>query len=117
MWLPMKECSSSARSHLEIRYRIKTNVSRQIMAKTAVDLILVDVLYLGAFPLLLGSKNDRPPIVGCGVVPLLMTSADFGRRFPRPDKMQRDTSPCDSRSHNRRRFAGCCRFIASPRAR
>jgi MGT family glycosyltransferase len=58
---------------------------RQIMAKTPVDLILVDVPYLGAFPLLLGSKNDRPPIVGCGVVPLLMRSADFGRRFSQPD--------------------------------
>jgi len=52
---------------------------RQIMAKRPVDLILVDVPYLGAFPLLLGPKNDRPPIVGCGVVPLLMTSVDFGR--------------------------------------
>jgi hypothetical protein len=47
---------------------------RQIMAKRPVDLILVDVPYLGAFPLLLGSKNDRPPIVGCGVVPLLRHS-------------------------------------------
>jgi hypothetical protein len=45
---------------------------RQIMAKRPVDLILVDVPYLGAFPLLLGSKNDRPPIVGCGVVPLML---------------------------------------------
>jgi MGT family glycosyltransferase len=58
---------------------------RQIMAKRPVDLILVDVPYLGAFPLLLGSKNDRPPIVGCGVVPLLMTSADVGWRFSQPD--------------------------------
>jgi MGT family glycosyltransferase len=58
---------------------------RQIMAKRPVDLILVDVPYLGAFPLLLGSKNDRPPIVGCGVGPLLMTSADVGWRFSQPD--------------------------------
>ncbi|HEY4051511.1 MAG TPA: glycosyltransferase [Acidobacteriaceae bacterium] len=58
---------------------------RQIMAKKPVDLILVDVPYLGAFPLLLGSKDHRPPIVGCGVTPLLMSSADFGRRFSRPD--------------------------------
>jgi MGT family glycosyltransferase len=57
---------------------------RQIMAKRPVDLILVDVPYLGAFPLLLGPKNNRPPIVGCGFVPLLMTSADFGL-FSQPD--------------------------------
>jgi MGT family glycosyltransferase len=57
---------------------------RQIMAKRPVDLILVDVPYLGTFPLLLGPKNNRPPIVGCGVVPLLMTSADFGL-FSQPD--------------------------------
>jgi MGT family glycosyltransferase len=58
---------------------------RHIMAKRPVDLILVDVPYLGAFPLLLGPKNNRPPIVGCGTIPLLMTSGDFGRRFLRPD--------------------------------
>jgi hypothetical protein len=58
---------------------------RQIMAKRPVELILVDVPYLGAFSLLLGPKNNRPPIVGCGVAPLLMTSADFGRRFSQPD--------------------------------
>jgi MGT family glycosyltransferase len=57
---------------------------RQIMAKRPVDLILVDVPYLGTLPLLLGPKNNRPPIVGCGVVPLLMTSADFGL-FSQPD--------------------------------
>jgi MGT family glycosyltransferase len=73
---------------------------RQIMAKRPVDLILVDVPYLGAFPLLLGPRNNRPPIVGCGVVPLLMTSADFGRRFSQPD-----TTPeglLQNREENRR---------------
>jgi MGT family glycosyltransferase len=58
---------------------------RQIMAKRPVDLILLDVPYLGAFPLLLGPKNNRPPIIGCGVIPLVMTSADFGP-FSQPDK-------------------------------
>ena len=57
---------------------------RQIMAKRPVDLILVDVPYLGHFPLILGPKNKRPPIVGCGVIPLLMSSTDFGP-FLQPD--------------------------------
>ena len=59
------------------------------MAKRQVDLILVDVPYLGAFPVLLGPKNNRPPIVGCGVVPLLMTSVDFGRRSQPDMKRER----------------------------
>jgi UDP:flavonoid glycosyltransferase YjiC (YdhE family) len=72
---------------------------RQIMAERPIDLILVDVAYLGAFPLLLGPKNNRPPIVGCGVVPLLMTSVDFGRRS------QPDTTPeglLQNKEENRR---------------
>jgi MGT family glycosyltransferase len=72
---------------------------RQIMAERPVDLILVDVPYLGAFPLLLGPKNNRPPIVGCGVIPLLMTSVDFGRRS------QPDTTPeglLQNKEENRR---------------
>jgi MGT family glycosyltransferase len=72
---------------------------RQIMAERPIDLILVDVPYLGAFPLLRGPKNNRPPIVGCGVIPLLMTSADFGRRS------QPDTTPeglLQNKEENRR---------------
>ena len=57
---------------------------RQIMAKRPVDLILTDVPYLGAFPLLLGSKDKRPPVVGCGVLPLVMNSSDFAP-FSQPD--------------------------------
>ena len=51
---------------------------RQIMARRAVDLILTDVPYLGTLPLLLGAENKRPPIVGCGIVPMVMRSTDFG---------------------------------------
>ena len=57
---------------------------REIMARKSVDLILVDLPYLGTFPLLLGPKNNRPPIVGCGVVPMVMTSTDFAP-FSQPD--------------------------------
>jgi MGT family glycosyltransferase len=57
---------------------------REIMARRPVDLILVDLPYLGTFPLLLGPKNNRPPIVGCGAVPMVMTSTDFAP-FSRPD--------------------------------
>jgi MGT family glycosyltransferase len=57
---------------------------RQIMARRAVDLILTDLPYLGTFPLLLGPKNKRPPIVGCGLVPMVMSSTDFAP-YSKPD--------------------------------
>jgi MGT family glycosyltransferase len=56
----------------------------EIMAEKPVDLIVTDLPYMGAFPLLLGAKQDRPPIIGFGAIPLLVTSADFGA-FSVPD--------------------------------
>jgi MGT family glycosyltransferase len=57
---------------------------RRIMAEMPVDLILTDTPYWGALPLLLGPRENRPPIAACGVVPLLTTSTDFGF-FSKPD--------------------------------
>ncbi len=57
---------------------------RQIMAKRPVDLILMDISYMGTFPMLLGPKSKRPPIVGCGVLPLMMSSSDFAP-YSQPD--------------------------------
>lgn len=49
---------------------------RQIMDESVVDLILTDVMFMGSFPLLLGPREVRPPIIGCGVVPMLLSSID-----------------------------------------
>jgi hypothetical protein len=55
---------------------------RQIMAERPLDLILVDVPCLGAFPLALGPKNKRPPIVGCGVIPIMSRDFDVPKVSP-----------------------------------
>ncbi|MET7768309.1 nucleotide disphospho-sugar-binding domain-containing protein [Nocardia sp. NPDC005366] len=39
------------------------------------DAVLVDVMYTGAIPFLL-SERPRPPVLACGVVPLMLSSAD-----------------------------------------
>jgi MGT family glycosyltransferase len=49
---------------------------QQILQETPVDLILTDTMFFGCFPLLLGPRENRPPIVGCGVNPLMLTSID-----------------------------------------
>lgn len=51
---------------------------QQILEETPVDLILTSSMYLGCFPMLLGSKENRPPIIGCGVTPLILRSIDCG---------------------------------------
>jgi UDP:flavonoid glycosyltransferase YjiC (YdhE family) len=41
-------------------------------------------MYFGAFPLLLRSGESRPPVIGCGVNPLMLSSVDCGLLSP-PD--------------------------------
>ncbi|MFI9414613.1 nucleotide disphospho-sugar-binding domain-containing protein [Nocardia gamkensis] len=43
--------------------------------RTDFDVVLVDVMFTGAIPLLL-SQRERPPVIACGVVPLMLSSAD-----------------------------------------
>ncbi|WP_263408114.1 glycosyltransferase [Terriglobus tenax] len=41
-----------------------------------VDMILADLLFLGTFPLLMGlPRESRPPIVSCGIVPIMCRNA------------------------------------------
>lgn len=51
------------------------------------DAVLVDVLFMGVFPLLLDPSADHPPIVSFGIVPVTLSSQDtapFGPALP-PD--------------------------------
>ena len=57
---------------------------QQILKESPVDLILTSSMYFGAFPLLLRSGESRPPVVGCGVNPLMLSSVDCGPLSP-PD--------------------------------
>jgi MGT family glycosyltransferase len=51
---------------------------QQILEETPVDLILTSSMYLGCFPMLLGPRENRPPVIGCGVTPLILRSIDCG---------------------------------------
>ena len=57
---------------------------RQIMEETTIDLIFTDVTYMGTFPLLLGPREVRPPVIACGITPMLLSSADTSP-FSLPD--------------------------------
>jgi hypothetical protein len=50
----------------------------QILQESPVDLILTSSMYFGAFPLLLRPGESRPPVIGCGVNPLMLSSVDCG---------------------------------------
>jgi MGT family glycosyltransferase len=51
---------------------------QQILRETPIDLVLVDTFFFGSFPMLLGPKQKRPPVVGCGVNPMILSSCDCG---------------------------------------
>ncbi len=51
---------------------------QQILKETPVDLIMTSSMYLGCFPMLLGPRENRPPVIGCGVTPLILRSIDCG---------------------------------------
>ena len=51
---------------------------QQVLEETPMDLILTSSMYLGCFPMLLGPRENRPPVIGCGVTPLILRSIDCG---------------------------------------
>ena len=61
---------------------------QQILHETPVDLILVDTMFCGIFPILMGPKYNRPPVIGCGVNPILLSSRDCGPYSPPTDRTE-----------------------------
>jgi MGT family glycosyltransferase len=57
---------------------------RQILTESPVDLIVTDVYFWGVFPLLLGPRDARPPVLTFGVLPLILSSRDVSP-FSGPD--------------------------------
>lgn len=58
---------------------------RGILEHFEADAILVDTMFCGTFPLLLGPREDRPPIVSIGISALALSSRDtafFGTALP-----------------------------------
>jgi MGT family glycosyltransferase len=60
---------------------------RDILGWFAADAIIIDAMMCGAFPLLLGPRDKRLPILSIGVSPLAVSSVDtspFGTALPPP---------------------------------
>jgi hypothetical protein len=49
---------------------------RQILSEGAVDLIVTEVYFWGVFPMLLGPRDARPPVLTFGVLPLILSGRD-----------------------------------------
>ncbi|HTF64179.1 MAG TPA: glycosyltransferase [Edaphobacter sp.] len=41
---------------------------QEIIDQQNIDLVLVDLLFLGSFPLLMKPKESRPPVISCGII-------------------------------------------------
>jgi MGT family glycosyltransferase len=54
----------------------------RILRTRSIDLVLIDTLFFGALPLLLGPRSKRPPVVCCGVNPMFLTGIDAGPTIP-----------------------------------
>jgi MGT family glycosyltransferase len=50
---------------------------QRILQDIPIDLVIVDTLFFGAYPLLLGPREKRPPVLGCGLNPLWLSDSDF----------------------------------------
>jgi MGT family glycosyltransferase len=60
-------------------------VIQKIRRFTTVDLIVVDTAFFGIYPMLLGPKDERPPVICCGVNPMFLSSDDCGYCLPPAD--------------------------------
>jgi MGT family glycosyltransferase len=49
---------------------------QRIHRRRPIDLIVVDTGFFGIYPMLLGSRDQRPAVIGCGVNPMLHSSID-----------------------------------------
>lgn len=58
---------------------------QRILDDTPVDLVVTDTMFFGSFPMLLGPRQSRPPVMTFGVNPMMLTSRDAGFISP-PDR-------------------------------
>ena len=49
---------------------------REILSREPVNLIVTDFVFFGVFPLLLGPRTNRPPIISVSVSPIVLSSVD-----------------------------------------
>ena len=77
---------------------------RQILTDSPVDLIVTEVYFWGVFPLLLGPRDARPPILTFGVLPLILSSRDVSPFSGPTIRVRKD---CFATSRRRRSFTRC----------
>ena len=58
---------------------------QQILQETPVDVVVAGTMFFGVLPMLLGPRSKRPPVVGLGVNPLMLSSRDCALTSP-PEK-------------------------------
>ncbi len=63
-------------------------VIQRIHSNTPLDLIVVDTAFFGIYPMLLGPKSERPPVIVCGVNPMFLSSQDCGYTLPPADTQE-----------------------------
>ena len=79
---------------------------QRILRDTPADAILVDTFFLGLFPMLLGPKRKRPPVIGCGVNPMILSSRDCGLLLPPTDTPEGRAQIAEDNERVRRTFQG-----------
>jgi MGT family glycosyltransferase len=58
---------------------------QRILDHQAIDLVITDAMFFGVFPMLLGPREQRPPVIAFGVNPMMLTLRDCGLVSP-PDR-------------------------------
>jgi MGT family glycosyltransferase len=75
---------------------------RDINRDFPIDAIIIDTMFCGAFPLLLGPPEKRVPIVALGITALALSSADtafFGSALPPPRTQEERMRNAAMKSH------------------
>jgi MGT family glycosyltransferase len=74
------ECTYTGINPIPDQYR----AIQEILTDSSVDLIVTEVYFWGVFPMLLGPRDARPPVLTFGVLPMVLSSRDVSP-FSGPD--------------------------------
>ncbi|OSI71561.1 MULTISPECIES: glycosyltransferase [Bradyrhizobium] len=76
---------------------------KRVLSEFSADVILADNLFFGAFPMLLGSSLDRPPIILCGTMFLHFRRDDgapnFAGLLPAQNEVEREAYAVIAKDH------------------
>jgi MGT family glycosyltransferase len=88
---------------------------KQVLAEFSADVILADNFFLGAFPMLLGPRQNRPPIIFCGTMFLHSRRDDGAPNFaglpPAQNQAEREAYAEIARQHEEVLYAPVRRYL------